>query len=132
MKLSKNVPTLFVLIIASCTPATSSSSSSVISSSDSLSSVQSSENSSSETSSSVSATSSSTSSSSSSSGVETVNLALMSAPLYVPAISQNDCVSYKVWDLEYAIKYENHRKTSISQKNSTDFCINAVVFLWGE
>lgn len=49
MKLSKIVPTLFALIIASCTPATSSSSLSVSSSSDSLSSVQSSESSSSET-----------------------------------------------------------------------------------
>ena len=31
----------------------------------------------------------------------------MSAPLYIPATNNDDCVSYKVWDLDYAIKDEN-------------------------
>ena len=78
MKISKIVPSLFALIIASCTPATSSSSSSISSSSDSLTSSENSTTSSNVDSSSES--SSSTTSSSSSSSISSSSISSSSIP----------------------------------------------------
>ena len=128
MKISKIVPTLFALIVASCTPATSSSSFSSSSSSDSLSSSENSTTSSSEVSSSSSISSSSlpssssvissslpssSSSSSSSSIGETVNFVSYEAPFYIPKERANSIIAKANGTLKYAIKMTPPLKSSI-------------------
>ena len=141
MKISKIVPTLFTLIVASCTPATSSSSFSISSSSDSLSSSENSTTSSSEVSSSSSISSSSlsssssvissslpssSSSSSSSSIGEVVNFVSYEAPFYIPKERANAVIAKANGTLKYAIKNENTLIPYMSLKTALSKIYNSV------